>query len=202
MDVAELEGIAVEAHERAGSDPERPWSTFRLARALLGPGAVVRPTSIAGAPAATYTLNGQRTIAVKARLPIAYAAFFCGHELAHVFLEKYVGDDLEPACDYLGAALVAPRPAVIRAHRAHGFDLAGHAAEFVATQTLCALRVGEVLRLPLAVVAPTVRVRGPEEWVWPDERTLRAWARRPPPGLELAKTRLTDDPGRVVLRAV
>ena len=100
----------------------------------------------------------------------------------------------------LAAALLAPRPAFLRARRDLGEDLRAVAERFTMTQTGVALRRGEVLGTPLAVIAPArVRVRGPEAWVWPPESTLRAWARRPLAGLK--KTRLTDDPRRVVLEA-
>lgn len=201
LDVPSLEGLAIATYERLGLDPSEPVTTFRIARLLLGADAIVRPPQMLGVQACTIVVDGRRRIAVKARLPVTYALFFAGHELGHVLLEEegYRGDDLELACDYLGAALMAPRPAMVRLHRAVGFDLEEMSRALVATQTQCALRVGEVLGLPLAVVAPTIRVRGLEEWVWPDERTLRSWARRPPSGL--AKTRLTDDRRRVVLRA-
>lgn len=122
-----------------------------------------------------------------------------GRTLGHWLLRRhgYDGAD-EAAADYLGAALIAPRAAFVRAHRVHGDGLDKLADAFGTTETGAALRLGEVLRRPLAVVAPkTVRVRGPEEWTWPDEATLRRWARNPRPGLRKAK--LGDDPRRVVL---
>ncbi|MDB4994234.1 MAG: hypothetical protein JWM74_1666 [Myxococcaceae bacterium] len=86
---------------------------------------------------------------------------------------------------------------MVSLQRAFGFDLASIAAEVRGSQTWAALRVGEVLRMPLAVIAPRVRVRG-SEWGWPDEATLRRWSiGRVPSGL--ARTRLTDDRNRVVL---
>ena len=67
------------------------------------------------------------------------------------------------------------------------------------TETLANLRIGEVLREPVAVITPQlVRARG--EAQWPDERTLRAWGRRPGPGL--VATWLGDDRKRVLLRAI
>jgi hypothetical protein len=71
---------------------------------------------------------------------------------------------------------------------------------FVTTETCAALRFGEVTGEPLALISPrAVVVRG-DEWVWPDERELRAIARRRvAPGIR--KTRLRDDPRRLVLRA-
>ena len=113
---------------------------------------------------------------------------------------RYDGDDEEAAADYLGAALVAPRRAFASALRALGDDLAELAAVFRSTETAAALRVGEVTGRPLAVVAPhRVRVRGPESWAWPDESTLRAWARRGRVGVR--RCRLRDDDRRMMLIA-
>lgn len=133
-------------------------------------------------------------------LPPLYAAFAVGHELGHWLLTRhgYCGNDDEAAADYLGAALLAPRRAFLRARRALGHDLPALANAFSMTETGVALRLGEALHVPLAVVSPAhVRVRGPEAWVWPNEATVRRWARVAEPGLR--KVRLTDDPRRVVL---
>lgn len=202
MDAAALEGMAISLYERLGLEPSRPVSTFKLARGLLGEEALVRPPSMVGSPASLITVDGERRIAVKKTVPLRYARFFVGHELGHVLLEeeRYHGDDLEPCCDYLGAALMAPRPAMRALQGVFGFSLPEIADVVGATQTWAALRCAEVLCMPLAVIASTIRVRGPEEWVWPDEATLREWARsrRVPRGV--SRMRLTDDPVRVVLR--
>jgi hypothetical protein len=132
-------------------------------------------------------------------LPPRYALFAIAHELGHWLLARhgFVGDDEERAADHLGAALVAPRRAFLSARRAVGESLPELADAFGITETGAALRLGEVLGVPLAVVVPaTVRVRGPEDWGWPDEWTLRRWARGRTPGIR--KVRLTDDPRRVV----
>jgi hypothetical protein len=42
-------------------------------------------------------------------------------------------------------------------------------------------------------------LRRAPEWVWPDEQTLRQWAKRSGPGLR--KVTLGDDRRRVVLEA-
>lgn len=62
-------------------------------------------------------------------------------------------------------------------------------------------RLAEVLRTPLAAVGPlAVRVRGPEDWVWPDEPTLRRWAGGRA-GRGVRKVRVTDRPARALLIA-
>jgi hypothetical protein len=196
----EAEQLAFEFYERNGYDPAEPVDPFTLTSAFLGPGTIIRTTGLVSGPAATFVVNGKRKIALRHGLRIEDAAFYCAHELGHIVFDElgYHEDDLEAQCDLFAAALLAPRPAVVQLHRAFGFDLPSIADHIGSTETWAALRIGEVLRLPLAVVATKVRVRGPEEWVWPDEPTLRQWARRPPPGI--AKVRLTDDPRRAVIR--
>jgi hypothetical protein len=197
----ELEGIAEAAYAEAKLDAERP-GVVRLARALLGPDAVQRGPRPVASPAALFRVGDAWRILIARSLPRAYALFAVGHELGHWLLRRHgvQVDDEERAADYLGGALLAPRRAFIAARRAVGDDLAELAEAFSTTETGAALRLGEVIEQPLAVVAPQrVRVRGPESWVWPDESTLRRWARRPAPGLR--KVRLTDDPRRVVLDA-
>lgn len=201
MEQLELEGIAESAYEAAGMDPERPHVT-RLARALLGPNAIQRGPRPLHGPAALVRVGAEWRIILARSLPTLYAVFAVGHELGHWLLARhgYVGDDEERAADFIAAALIAPRRAFRAACRALGDDLVALADAFHMTETGAALRLGEVERRPLAVVAPQrVRVRGPEEWTWPDEATLRRWARRPAPGLR--KVQLRDDPRRVVLDA-
>lgn len=196
------EQCAFDFYERVGCDPAEPVDPFTLTRKFLGAGTIVRGANLVGSPAATFVLDGQRKIAVRRNLPIEYAAFYVAHELGHIVLEEagYRDDDLEQQCDLFGAALLAPRPAIVRLHRELGFDLGAIASEVGSTETWAALRLGEVLRLPLVAIAPMrVRVRGPVEWVWPDESTLRSWVKRTPRGI--VKTKLSDDPRRHVFVA-
>jgi hypothetical protein len=203
MDQLELEGLAVATYERHGLDPALPTSTAKLARLELGEGAVVRAALTTSGPAATFWHNGARRIAIRRGLPLAYALFYVGHELAHVLLEREGAHDeqIEAACDYLSAALIAPRPAAVALYRAFGDDVSSIAEKVCSTQTWAALRViGEVRGEPLAAISPKlVRVRGPESWVWPDASTIRSWARRGRPGLR--KVEITDGRGRVALVA-
>jgi hypothetical protein len=195
----ELDGIADAAYRGASLDPEHPHIT-RLARALLGPTAIQRGPRPVHGPAALIRVGDDWRIVLARSLPPLYAVFAVGHELAHWLLAQhgYDGDDEEAAADYLGAALLAPRRAFLAARRALGDDLPGLAEAFSITETGAALRLGEVLRVPVAVVSPgLVRVRGPEEWTWPDAATVRGWASRPIAGLR--KVRLTDDPRRTML---
>lgn len=204
MDFIELEAIAVETYQRHGFDPAVPVSTFKIARAVLNdPEPVTRPPTLLGFPSTVYRSGARTKIALRRSVPDDEALFYVGHELGHILLGKPQGGgaEIEGMCDYLGAALMAPRPAVMGLHRAFGWDLEAIGDVVCATQSWAALRLGETLRVPLAAVSPAlVRVRGPEEHVWPEEETIRRWARgKPGPGLR--KVAVTDRPRRIVLTA-
>lgn len=201
LDLAELEGYALALYQELGIDPAEPVTTFRLARAWLGPGTLERVANLT-TPAKTYRVGGRDRIAVRSSVPIEYAAFFVGHELAHLLLRRagYIGDDEEACADYLSAAVMMPREFVLAIDRSDGFAPRIVAELVGCTETAYALRYGEVKRVPLAAVSPgAVRVRGPEAFIWPEERTIRSWAQKPGPGL--ARVRLTDQPRRVALLA-
>lgn len=190
VDASDLELRAVDLYRIHQLDPSTPESTFKLIRLEIG--AVVR-ADMAGREEATFPHGGERLVALRRGLPLPYAVFWAGHGLAHVLLERegLQGEELERACDYLGAALIAPRPAMHRLFNEYGFDLGAIAAIARSTQTWVTLRIGEVERVPVVAISPhAVRARGPEEWVWPDERTLRSWGRTGRPGLR--KVIITD----------
>lgn len=165
---------------------------------MLGADAIVKPSSMR-AMASTFILHGARKVAIRRGLAPEDATFLVGHELAHVLLERagYAEHDLEFACDYLGAALMAPRSAMRQLRLSFGDDYEQIADAVCATESWAALRCAEVSGRPTALVTPqSVRVRG-GDWVWPDEQRLRALARRG--GAGLLRARLHDDPRRVVL---
>lgn len=201
--MSDAEQLAFDFYERNGCDPAEPVDPFTLTRKFLGPGTIIRAPGMVSGPAATFVIDGKRKIAIKRGVPIDQAAFFCAHELGHIVYDEmgYRGEDIEDQCDLFAGALLAPRPAMIRLYRAFGFDVEAIADEVGSTQTWAALRIGEVFHVPLVVVAPRIRARGPESWVWPDAGTLRRWAQRLPVGMGLAKTRLKDDPRRTMIRA-
>lgn len=203
MDLADLETIATSTYERHGFSPDRAVSTFKLARKIHGSDCIVRPHTLLGAyPASTTHLEGRPRFALRKTVPDDEAQFYIGHELAHdlLGLPHGKGAEIESACDYLAACLIAPRAAVVALYRAFGWDLRAIADEVVATQTWAALRLAETMREPLAAISPiAVRVRGPEEWVWPSEPEIRRMARRPGPGIK--KIRVTDRPKRAVILA-
>lgn len=202
LDATEVEALAVAFYRRLGFDPAEPVDTFRLARALLGPDAIERGTSIVGLPAKLFMVRGARRIAVSRKLSVPYARFYAGHELGHVVLDElgYRDDDLEAVCDMFGAAVMAPIPAVAALLRAFGRDHEAIAAEVGATQTWAALRVAEALGIPRAIITPArVYARGPEAFVWGPEDGLRRLARGRVVRPGVTKVKLTDDPRRVVI---
>lgn len=200
MHLVEVEGLATEFYRRLKLSPESPVDTFRLARLLLGPDAIERGTSIVGAAAKLFTVNGKRRIAISRKVSVEYAQFFVGHELGHIVLDElgYRDDDVETVCDQFGAAVMAPIPSVRAMLRAFGRDHEAIAEEVCSTQTWAALRISEALGIPRAVITPKrIYARGPEAFVWGSEDELRKLARVDRPGV--ARARLTDDPKRVVI---
>jgi hypothetical protein len=201
MDTVVFEGLAIATYTRFGLSPDEPASIFKIIRLLLGPGAVVR-SSLKSVGAATFKVNGVQKIALHPKLPLPSARFCGAHETSHILLAEqgYNEPDIEACCDYLGACLMAPRPAVHRMRRAFGDDFAAMADSVGATETWAALRVGEALGVNLAAISPAqIRVRGQTEFVWPGEDELRRIAKRGRPGIRRVK--LTDDRRRTVLLA-
>lgn len=192
--------------ERADVDDAEPPNPMRLALAVTGGRVLlVAPTEVWGLGEVSVGDDGELEILVAAGQSDLERAWTLAHEVAHVHLRRggWVGGyrESEDAADAIAAALLMPRRAFARATRQHGRRaFVGLADAFSVTETAAALRVGEVDRVPVAVIAPThLRVRGPEEWAWGTEEELRALARGGRPGLHRA--RLTDDARRVVLVA-
>jgi pimeloyl-ACP methyl ester carboxylesterase len=83
----------------------------------------------------------------------------------------------EEIANRLGACFAAPRPAFKRAWQKFGADLEKLAAYFIVTQSLVALRIGEVVGVSCALVTPErVYRRGLVETLPPDAE-LREFAR-------------------------
>lgn len=221
MDANDLEDLAVATYMRHGFDPCEPASPAMLARAILKtekPLEFVRwiaaGTGARHAHGALFRFDGQRRIAVArgsspamkvhpTRLRGAYQVFAICHELAHVILEEegYAEDRLEDSCDYLGACLLAPRPAMRKLHASFGLQLGLIADMTASTETWAALRLGEVLNVPLAQLQPMkVRYRGGAQQLelFTDEESLRRWARsQTRPGL--VRVRIGDARGRAAI---
>lgn len=204
MDAGDIEGTAEAMYRAAGLDPREGASPLALARGLLGPGAVrsYHAASLPGDGSLAW-LEGKPRIYIRAKLPPVRRNFAVCHELAEwcLTLARYQEPDVEQIANALAAALLAPRQRFLRALREDGRSLPLLAQHLGTTESCAALRLGETTDLPLALVAPSrpVRLRG-AEFAWPDEDAIRRMASgRAAPGL--AKTKLRDDPRRVVLAA-
>lgn len=199
VDQADIEGEAEAAYRAAGLELDEGVTPIWLAKRLLGPDAVVGVASLMQPGGGCLVrVHGQPRIYYRARLPPALRDFVIGHELAHALLGERVGDEAEAACDAFAAAVIAPRRAYLAALRAYGVRFTKLARAFATTESLVALRLGEVTGEPVALLAPhSLRVRG-SECAWPSEPELRSVLPRSGPGL--ARARLRDDPRRTAIR--
>lgn len=200
MQQLDLEGIAEAILAEAGQEDDHAPRLGQLVTALLGDGAVEQVPNLR-TDGELVRIHDRWRIFLKRGLPLERRAFALVHEIGEWWFrvrERYEGDDIEEAANYVAAAIMSPRRAFRRAIAEHGQNFAELAAAFRTTETQAALRDSELSGAPRAVVSPAlVRVRGPENWSWPDERTIRGWARGAAVGVR--KVRLTDDPRRVVL---
>jgi hypothetical protein len=193
----EIEGSVEATYRRAGLELDEPAHPVDIAEALLGEGCVrgVHAGALPGA-GSLARFQGRSWIFFRSSLPVVRLPFVVAHEIGHFVLGA---EAPEWACDAFAGALLAPRRAFMRATQELGADWSALSRRFGCTESWAALRWGEVIGEPLALVAPvTLRVRG-EPYGWPEEPTkLRALAAADRPGLR--KARLRDDPRRVVLR--
>lgn len=197
MDAGDLEGMADAVCALAGVDDEDQLYPSAIAKRLFGPGAVVASQGLR-ARGRLSLVDGLHSITVRASLRREQMEHTVGHELGHWILRRYgVSEDpqVEIACDFIGAALVARRGIFRRAYRTRSIEQL--AFDFGTTETLAALRIGETIGTPIAVISPqVVRVRG-DVWEWPSEIEIRRGA---PTGLK--KTSFRDDPKRFALTSV
>ncbi len=210
-----LEAIAEEAYREAKLDCMKP-NILRLAKRF----GWRRPEHLMSCPTGqeramlypkTVKIRDERfAFHINFCWPPQNPTFATAHVLGHWLLQRHGYAVFFSACferdaDYLAAALLAPKPAFLAAYAELGPDLPALAARFSMKEVGVALRMGEVLELPIAVISSPdrlrqrIRLRGPENWRWPDERTLLEWAEVPKPGI--VKIRFTDDPSAVMLDA-
>lgn len=186
--------------ESLGLDTTRPYPPEHIARLMLGPENVERVHNLA-VPARYRADRGVLEIAAK--VSDAAAGWLSAHELAEIVLDEigYREPDVEEVADRLAASFVAPRPALRRALRWLGVDIARLAKAFRTTQSIMALRLGEVTGRPLALVTPQrVHVRG-EAFEWGTPGALRQLLTGSlPDGLE--RIAVTDAKGRHIIAAV
>ena len=180
-----------------GLDPYRPQNPELLACCVLGARNVL---SVPGLRVPARLRDG--VLELNPRSLPRSRRWLCAHELAERHLERlrFASEWVEHAADRLAGAFIAPRPALQLALRAHGRHLPTLAAVFQTTQSVMALRLGEVTGSPLALVTPRkVHVRG-EEWAWGSERAVRRLAAGALPAT-LERLEVTDARARVVLVA-
>ncbi len=204
MEHADLESIADALHARAGSEPDDPATPIALARLILGRENLRTVDSRwLKQDGVLCRVHGNWQIWVRRNLPAPRLAFVVAHELLELELLKagYTGEDAEQAANYGAAAVLAPRRAFQRALRSIGENLEELAEAFVTTETMAGLRLGEVTGQPIVLLSRShYWIRG-AEWVWPNEPTLRRIATRTTLPTGLRRTRLKDDPRRVMLLA-
>lgn len=190
------EWAAGDVYKRAGITDGEPRSPDVLARKL---GIRVVPVANMVDLGAIAETDRGWVMGYRASQPPASLRHTKAHELGHWAARVNGLEDTEANADLTAAAILMPPAAFRRRLRAVGIDPRQLALPFKVSETSAALRLGELERMPLALVAPaTVRVRGPEEWVWPEEQTIRRWAREPHPGL--VAVRLRDDRRRTLIR--
>ena len=192
--LADIEGDCAAIHALAGVDPAKPFSVRTLAVRLMG-----RPPRFARIlrEATIGTWAGGPQICIRHGTPGPRARWLTGHELAEWWYSRigYRGEDREARCDALGAALVVPRVAFVRARRSHGDDPIALAEALKTTQSLALLRLGECIGTPVVLDRPAGPIVRGAEYAWPPLPELRReLAREPRPGLR--KVRITDEPRR------
>lgn len=196
LDTADLEGDIEGIYDEARCGRDEVLPPSKLATRIFGRGCIVEVSNMIGA--GELARSGSRWfIGVRRGLPRSRIEWIIGHEMGHWRrrVEGRVADeDEEAACDYIGAGLILRRRAFIRAAVGREHAFAELAKQFRTTETMVALRVGETLSVPVAVVTPhLVRARGVDQ----SADQLRALARSGGPGV--TRVRLTDDRRRVAL---
>lgn len=193
---AEAEGIL----RGAGFDPWDPPTIEQLAHAVCD-----RVVAHHGLSSPARWVGATRELWVNPRLGPRRRAFAVAHELAerHLAEQGYEGEDIERRANALGAALLVPAPALRTALRVVGRRLPDLADAFDVSQSIVALRLGEVTGTPLALVLERrVAIRG-EPFEWPAPARLVAIAggqESVPDGVEVE--RITDARRRAAFVAV
>src|SRR6185437_7967032 len=123
-----------------------------------------------------------------------------GHESGEWMtrIARYRRGDREELCNFLAGAIIAPRPAMLRAAKCTGLQPGWLAARFRCGPVAISLRYVEVTGRPLAIVTEErIYVRG-EHWQWGTAAELRriAAGERPP----LPMRRISLGRGRVALQ--
>ncbi len=170
MEAIDIEGVPIEWCARAGLDPSQPRSALMLA---IRSGMNVE--LIHGLQSRAEYVANDNLIRVRAGLPHVATNFLVAHEMGESVLSqaRTVSEYCERTASNLAAVFIAPRPAFYVARLAFGLDLGALADEFTTSQTVCALRWGEVFAEPVALLSPgRCRLAGAIDGM-PSERELR-----------------------------
>ncbi len=152
-DLADAEGEALLAYDEAGLDPERPPAIGALCKALFG--RPPEPVPHLAREAMMGVLDGAPRIFYRAGLWNARARFVCAHEIGHGRrrqLHQRADALAEAKADLLGACLIAPRPAFLRAIKRMGHAVYDLAHAFNTTQATACLRIAEVTGRPVLLL--------------------------------------------------
>lgn len=163
----------------ARADLERPPGPVALAEAVLGHGSVRGVDMLPGDVAIVDDV-----ILVRRRTDPSSCAARISRALARIWMQRMLAHPSEHFCSTLGAFLLLPHHAVVRALEMVGPDAPRLATAFVAPEAAVALRIAEIIGRPTLLVTPAcVRVRG-LPWPWPETAAgLRAIAAHAGPGL-------------------
>lgn len=190
----DIEGEVRAAYEVARLDPEHSPGVIRLARRTPGI-AGIEFARVRGLLSSALVANddGTRTIFIAPGLPWRVVEFHVAHELGEYKLTvrkyPYLEPDRERVCSALAVGFQVPRPALINRFYTYGAQkLVYLARSFGVSELALALRIGEALDIPVAVVGVgVVRRRGPA--VMPGDEELTRMVRRGklPRGWQLVK---------------
>lgn len=191
-------------YKHARLDPAHPVGSVRLAVALLGERCIrLAPRSELPGRGALVWPGREPVIHLRRDLNACQINHAVAHELGEWVLQlwRYKGTEAEELAGRIGAALCVPRPAFHLARKELGSNLSELSHAFTVSESLMALRVGECLGYPTALITPRrIRTRG-APWKWPSR--AQGWheliARAEDIGLR--RERIRDVRGRVVLRA-
>lgn len=201
----ELEGLAAEVRRRAGLAPDDFETASRIAGRVLGDNGVALDPALPIPAYLQATPTGWQIVANPTAQDLR---FHIGHELGEWALRtlaRFRGDHVtrERAANYIAAAILAPEPAVRRAHGHLGERVRSIASWFQLSQTATVLRLAEVVGDERAVVTRSghvlLRSHGAFPWATvPVVDVARGTSWR---GLARARLRGGIDEGRVALRA-
>jgi hypothetical protein len=168
--LADLEAFVADTLRTKGVDGSAPPSMDRLCADLTGaPPQRAARADVGGDGCLAPAVGGEWRVYIADDVLPERERWLVGHELGH-YLHRTVlrgVQETERRCDIIGAMLVAPRAAVLRA-----VALEGHAVTRLATMlrvevSLVVLRLGECVNRPVALIRPTPIVRGAAH-DWPD----------------------------------